>query len=50
MFHTGYTIAWRLDVQAFGGGLDTENVFKGEKILASDMAQKLNSQRLLAET
>lgn len=32
MFHTVYTIALRLDVQVFGGGQDTVNVFEGEKI------------------
>lgn len=50
MFHTGYTIAPRLDIQVLGGGQDMQNIFEGEKILASEMGQKLNSQRLLAET
>lgn len=50
MFHTCYTIALKLDVQVFGGAQDMGKVYKGEKILATEMGQKLNSQRLLAET
>lgn len=50
MFHTGYTIASRVGVQMFGGDQDTRNIFKEEKILATDMGQKQNSQKLLAET
>lgn len=50
MFHTGYTIALRLDVQVFGGDQDMGNIFEGEKILVIELGQKLNSHRLLAET